>query len=86
MAGVREGGGPPQPLHPKEHVSTWGGSPSVSESQLDSGSDPGLWSILGPTVCAICFSEVHKPTKATAQSETFPQNQKLKTGSFRVTF
>lgn len=30
MAGVREGGGPPQPLHPKEHVSTWGGSPSVS--------------------------------------------------------
>lgn len=73
MAGVREGGGPPQPLHPKEHVSTWGGS------------DPGLWSILGPTVCAICFSEVHKPTKATAQSETFPQNQKLKTGSFRVT-
>lgn len=97
MAGVREGGGPPQPLHPKEHVSTWGGSPmaqgatggggspSVSESQLDSGSDPGLWSILGPTVCAICFSEVHKPTKATAQSETFPQNQKLKTGSFRVT-
>lgn len=135
MAGVREGGGPPQPLHPKEHVSTWGGSPSVSslppptapnkrrsplpqgqlptptwavhsvvfsspmaqgatggggsplvsESQLDSGSDLGLWSILGPTVCAICFSEVHKPTKATAQSETFPQNQKLKTGSFRVT-
>lgn len=30
MAGVREGGGPPQPLHPKEHMSTWGGSPSVS--------------------------------------------------------
>jgi hypothetical protein len=43
------------------------------------------WSILGPTVCAICFSEVHKPSKATAQSETSPQNQKLKTGSFRVT-
>lgn len=30
MAGVREGGGPPQPLHPKEHMSTWGGCPSVS--------------------------------------------------------
>lgn len=29
-------------------------------------------SILGPTVCAICFSEVHIPTKATAQSETRP--------------
>lgn len=28
MAGVGEGGGPPQPLHPKEHMSTWGGSPS----------------------------------------------------------
>lgn len=94
MAGVREGGreggGPPRPLHPKEHMSMWGGSPSisclppphstkqkerspppgaapptwavhsvvsavlwlrghgwgrspsVSESQLDSGSDPGL--------------------------------------------
>lgn len=65
MAGVREGGGPPQPLHPKEHMSTWGGcpsvscfppptapmaqgatggggSPSISESQLDSGSDSGL--------------------------------------------
>lgn len=105
MAGVGEGGGPPQPLHPKEHMSTWGGSPSVSrlppptapnkrrspspkgysppqpglyiqwfsavlwlrgprgggggppilESQLDSGSDLGLWSIPGPTVCAICF-------------------------------
>lgn len=22
--------GPPQPLHPKEHMSKWGGSPSVS--------------------------------------------------------
>lgn len=135
MAGVREGGGPPQPLHPKEHMSTWGGCPSVScfpppqhqtkgeapSPRGNSPPQPGLyiqwfsavlwlrgprvgevarqsqslswtvavtrvcWSILGPTVCAICFSEVHKPSKATAQSETSPQNQKLKTGSFRVT-
>lgn len=33
-----------------------GGGPPILESQLDSGSDLGLWSIPGPTVCAICFS------------------------------
>lgn len=28
--GLERETGPPQPLHPKEHKSTWGGSPSVS--------------------------------------------------------
>lgn len=97
--------GPPQPLHPAEHMSKWGGSPSVSSlppptapnkrrSPLPQGLLPTptwavhsvvfsspmaqgakgwgrwpislswtvavtwvCWSILGPTVCAICFSE-----------------------------
>lgn len=30
MLGLEREVGPPQPLHPKEHMSKWGGSPSVS--------------------------------------------------------
>lgn len=103
MAGAGEGGRPPQPLHPKEHMSKWGSIPqsrlshppqhqttekppppgaaphpspgctfSGFSSPMAQGATRGrrpvslswtvavtrvCWSILGPTVCAICFSE-----------------------------
>lgn len=104
MLGLEREVSPPQPLHPKKHMSKWGGSPSSHLSHPPqhqtegeapsprgcSPPQPGLyiqwfsavlwlrgprrgrwpvslswtvavtrvcWPILGPTVCAICFSE-----------------------------
>lgn len=44
------------------------------------------WSILGPTVCAICFSEVWYTTlpKPPPNQKHSPKYQKLKTGSFHL--
>lgn len=101
--GLGREAGPPPPLHPKEHMSKWGGGPSVLalppptapnerrspsprgcshpnpavhsvvlSSPMAQGPGVGVgpirlswtvavtwvyWSILGPKVCAICFSE-----------------------------
>lgn len=98
MAGAGEGGRPPQPLHPKEHMSKWGSVPqsrlshppqhqttekppppgaaphpspgctfsgfsspmaqgatrgeAARQSQLDSGSDPGL--LVHPGTHSLC--------------------------------
>lgn len=44
------------------------------------------WPILGPTVCAICFSEGWYTTlpKPPPNQKHLPKNQKLKTGSFQL--
>lgn len=44
------------------------------------------WSSLGPTVCAICFSEGQytTPLKPLSTQKHLPKNQKQKTGSFHL--